>query len=136
MGGHGALICHLKNPGKYSSVSAFSPICNPTKCPWGEKAFNGYLGSVEAGKEYDATELISSYPKSNQAPILIDQGTADEFLDSALLPKNFTSAAAKAGYGPITLRMQPGYDHSYYFISSFMRDHINHHATALGLHPK
>ena len=136
MGGHGALICHLKNPGKYSSVSAFSPICNPTKCPWGEKAFTGYLGSVEAGKEYDATELISSYPKSNRAPILIDQGTADEFLDSALLPKNFTSAAAKAGYGPVTLRMQPGYDHSYYFISSFMRDHINHHATALRLHPK
>ena len=91
---------------------------------------------MEAGKAYDATELIASYPKGSQAPILIDQGTADEFLDSALLPKHFTAAAAKAGYNQVTLRMQPCYDHSYYFISSFMRDHINHHATALGLYKK
>ena len=136
MGGHGALISHLKNPGKYVSVSAFSPICNPTKCAWGEKAFTGYLGSVEAGKEYDATELIRNFPKVHQAPILIDQGTADGFLANQLLPKNLTSAAAAAGYIPINLRMQPGYDHSYYFISTFMKDHIQHHATALGVRAK
>ena len=136
MGGHGALISHLKNPGKYTSVSAFAPISNPTKCPWGEKAFTGYLGSVEEGKAYDATELIKDYPKEHQAPILIDQGTADGFLANQLLPKNLTSAADKAGYRPITLRMQPGYDHSYYFISTFMKDHIEHHATALGVRAK
>ena len=136
MGGHGALISHLKNPGKYTSVSAFAPICNPTKCPWGEKAFIGYLGSVEAGKHYDATELILKYPKQNHAPILIDQGTSDGFLKEQLHPKSFTAAAADAGYKPITLRMQPCYDHSYYFISTFMKDHINHHATALGIRPK
>merc|ERR1712224_764955 len=77
MGGHGALTIAMRNPSVYKSVSAFSPICNPTKCPWGEKAFTGYLGSVEAGKAYDATELIKNYPKENQAPILIDQGAAD-----------------------------------------------------------
>ena len=136
MGGHGALISHLKNPGKYTSVSAFAPISNPTKCAWGEKAFTGYLGSVEEGKAYDATELIKDYPKEHQAPILIDQGTADGFLANQLLPKNLTSAADKAGYRPITLRMQPGYDHSYYFISTFMKDHIEHHATALGVRAK
>merc|ERR1712179_433428 len=136
MGGHGALISHLKNPGKYVSVSAFSPICNPTKCAWGEKAFTGYLGSVEAGKEYDATELIRNFPKVHQAPILIDQGTADGFLANQLLPKKLTAAAAAAGYMPINLRMQPGYDHSYYFISTFMKDHIQHHATALGVRAK
>merc|ERR1712223_2176346 len=136
MGGHGALICHLKNPGSYSSVSAFSPICNPPKCPWGEKAFTGYLGSVEAGKVYDATELIKDFPKQNQVPILIDQGAADSFYPNQLLPKNLAAAAADSGYKPITLRMQPGYDHSYYFISTFMKDHINHHATALGIRSK
>merc|ERR1719382_1294756 len=80
MGGHGALTIALRNPEMFKSVSAFSPICNPTKCPWGEKAFTGYLGSVQAGAEHDATELIKNYPKENQAPILIDQGTADGFL--------------------------------------------------------
>lgn len=131
MGGHGALISHLKNPGAYTSVSAFSPICNPTAVPWGEKAFTGYLGSVEAGKDYDATELIKKYD-GPQVPILIDQGTADGFLESQLKPENFAAAAASKGY-PINLRMQPLYDHSYYFISTFMRDHVRHHATALGL---
>jgi len=131
MGGHGALIAHLKNPGKYSSVSAFAPICNPTVVPWGEKAFTGYLGSVDAGKEYDATELVKNY-QGPQVPILIDQGTADGFLATQLKPENFAAAAAKNGY-PINMRMQPAYDHSYYFISTFMRDHIRHHATALGL---
>jgi len=134
MGGHGALICHFKNPGIYSSVSAFSPICNPTQCPWGEKAFKGYLGSVKAGEAYDATELISNY-EGPKAPILIDQGSSDPFLKDQLKPASFTSAAAKMGY-PVDFRMQPLYDHSYYFISSFMRDHIDHHARALGCRPK
>jgi len=134
MGGHGALICHLKNPGMFSSVSAFSPICNPTVVPWGEKAFTGYLGSVEAGKAYDATELVSNYD-GPKVPLLIDQGTADGFLDNQLKPKNFFMAAAKNNYN-VELRMQPLYDHSYYFISTFMRDHIDFHARALGLRPK
>jgi S-formylglutathione hydrolase len=134
MGGHGALICHLKNPGQYTSVSAFAPICNPVNAPWGEKAFTGYLGSVDAGKAYDATELMKEYsgPKPS---ILIDQGTADSFLQTQLKPENFAAAAAKAGY-PVQVRMQPLYDHSYYFMSSFMRDHVDHHARALGLRPK
>ncbi|CAB4060723.1 frmA [Lepeophtheirus salmonis] len=129
MGGHGALICHFKNPGKYVSVSAFSPICNPTKCPWGVKAFKGYLGSVDNGKVYDATELIKTY-SGPKAPILIDVGTKDGFLESQLMPKNLINAAGSVGY-PIQLRYQPGYDHSYYFISSFMKDHVEHHARAL-----
>jgi len=134
MGGHGAMICHLKNPGKYTSCSAFAPICAPTQVPWGVKAFTGYLGSVEAGKEYDATELVKNYsgPKPN---ILIDQGSADGFLNNQLKPELFTAAAASVGY-PVTMRMQPLYDHSYYFISTFMRDHVDHHARALGLRPK
>jgi len=134
MGGHGAMICHLKNPGMYTSVSAFAPICAPTQVPWGEKAFTGYLGSVEAGKEYDASELVKNYsgPKPN---ILIDQGTADGFLYNQLKPELFTDAAGSVGY-PVTLRMQPLYDHSYYFISTFMRDHVDHHARSLGLRPK
>ena len=97
---------------------------------------NWYLGSVDAGRAYHATELIGSFPKEHQVPILIDQGCADGFLANQLLPKNLTAAAAEAGYKPITLRMQPGYDHSYYFISTFMKDHIDHHATALGLRAK
>jgi len=134
MGGHGALVAHLKNPGKYSSVSAFAPICNPTVVPWGEKAFTGYLGSVEAGKAYDATELVKSYT-GPKVPVLIDQGTEDGFLATQLKPKNFVVAAANAGYN-VELRMQPQYDHSYYFISTFMRDHIDLHGRALGLRPK
>jgi len=134
MGGHGALICHLKNPGSYSSASAFAPICNPTQVPWGDKAFKGYLGSVEAGKAYDATELMKSY-KGPQAPILIDQGTADGFLAEQLKPENFMAAAAQNGYRPVSLNMRPLYDHSYYFISTFMRDHIDFHARALQCFP-
>jgi len=134
MGGHGALITHLKNPGMFSSVSAFAPIVNPASVPWGQKAFKGYLGSVEAGLEYDATELVKKYKGPNPC-ILIDQGTADGFLGKQLQPEVFAAAAASAGY-PCQLRMQPLYDHSYYFISTFMRDHIDHHARALGLRPK
>lgn len=133
MGGHGALISHLKNPGAFASASAFSPICNPTQCPWGDKAFNGYLGSVEAGKAYDATELMAAY-QGPKAPILIDQGTADGFLKDQLKPENFAAAAAANGY-PIALNMRPLYDHSYYFISTFMRDHIDFHARALQCKP-
>lgn len=118
----------------YTSVSAFAPICNPTAVPWGVKAFTGYLGSVEAGKEYDSTELVKKY-KGPTPTILIDQGTADGFLATQLKPENFTAAAASVGY-PFQLRMLPLYDHSYYFISTFMRDHVDHHARALGLRPK
>lgn len=103
MGGHGALTLHLKNPGTYKSVSAFSPICNPTACPWGEKAFTGYLGSVDAGKAWDATCLMATYD-GPKVPILIDQGTADNFLHNQLLPWNFSAAAAKANY-PVNVRM-------------------------------
>jgi len=134
MGGHGAMIAHLKNPGKYTSCSAFAPICNPTQVPWGEKAFKGYLGSVEAGAEYDATELVKKY-SGPKPTILIDQGTADGFLQNQLKPENFAAAADKANY-PVQVRMQPLYDHSYYFISTFMRDHVDHHARSLGLRPK
>lgn len=130
MGGHGALTLYLKNPGMYKSVSAFAPICNPTACPWGEKAFTAYLGSVEAGKAHDATELMAKYtgPKT---PILIDQGTADEFLDNQLKPTNFQAACAKAGV-PLSLRMQVGYDHSYYFMNTFIKDHVEFHALQMG----
>ena len=133
MGGHGALISHLKNPGAFTSVSAFAPICNPTQCAWGDKGFKGYLGSVEAGKAYDATELMLKY-SGPKAPILIDQGTADGFLKDQLKPENFASAAAKNSY-PVTLNMRPLYDHSYYFIATFMRDHVDFHARALQCNP-
>lgn len=104
MGGHGALTIFLKNPGAYQSVSAFSPICNPTQCPWGKKAFEGYLGSVEAGKEYDATVLMESY-QGPKIPILIDQGTSDNFLPAKqLLPENFAAMCGKVKH-PLNLRM-------------------------------
>ncbi|XP_022093875.1 S-formylglutathione hydrolase-like [Acanthaster planci] len=127
MGGHGALICALKNPGKYRSVSAFAPICNPMQCPWGQKAFNGYLGSDQAKwKEYDACELVKAY-QGPPLDILVDQGKADQFLlQSQLLPDNLV-AACTTNKTAITLRMQEDYDHSYYFIATFMKDHVRHH---------
>jgi S-formylglutathione hydrolase len=129
MGGHGALIIALKNPGRYRSVSAFSPIVAPSQVPWGEKAFSAYLGNDrEAWKAYDATELVKT--AKQKLPTLIDQGDADEFLQTQLRPELFNAAADAAAY-PITLRMQPGYDHSYYFVASFIRDHIAHHANTL-----
>lgn len=132
MGGHGALTIFLKNPGVYQSASAFSPICNPTACPWGVKAFEGYLGSVDAGKEYDATVLMETYD-GPRIPILIDQGTGDNFLhQNQLLPNNFAAVCGKVKY-PLNLRMQADYDHSYYFISTFAKDHIEFHAANLGL---
>ena len=130
MGGHGALTLALKNPGMFRSVSAFAPICNPTRCPWGAKAFEGYLGSVEAGAAHDACELIKGY-EGPDLNLLIDQGTGDNFLaQKQLLPENF-DAACKAKGVASGLRMQEGYDHSYYFIFSFVEDHLEHHARHL-----
>nr|XP_020764657.1 S-formylglutathione hydrolase [Odocoileus virginianus texanus] len=131
MGGHGALICALKNPGKYKSVSAFAPLCNPVLCRWGKKAFTGYLGTDQSKWEaYDATCLVKSYPGS-QLDILIDQGKEDEFLsDGQLLPDNFIAACTEKKI-PVVFRLQEGYDHSYYFIATFIADHIRHHAKYL-----
>jgi S-formylglutathione hydrolase len=132
MGGHGALICALKNPGLYKTVSAFAPICNPINCPWGQKAFRGYLGeNQEAWKEWDATCLVKGY---NGPPldILIDQGTADNFLPQGqLLPEAFEAASRENSHIGLKLRMQEGYDHGYYFIATFIEDHIEHHAALL-----
>jgi S-formylglutathione hydrolase len=130
MGGHGALICALKNPDNYKSVSAFSPICNPINCGWGKGCFSTYLGDDKATwNAYDATELVASGKKVND--ILIDQGLGDEFYDEKqLLPENFQAACDKAGQS-VTIRMQEGYDHSYHFISTFIGEHIAYHAKAL-----
>lgn len=135
MGGHGALICALKNPASYQSVSAFSPICNPINCGWGQGCFFAYLGEERsAWKEYDATELVTNGARVSD--ILIDQGTADEFYDEKqLLPENFQAACEKAGQ-PLQLRMQPGYDHSYHFIATFIGEHIAYHANALHIRHK
>ncbi|EAR92957.1 S-(hydroxymethyl)glutathione dehydrogenase/class III alcohol dehydrogenase (macronuclear) [Tetrahymena thermophila SB210] len=129
MGGMGALNIFLKNPGKYLSVSAFAPICNPTQCPWGVKAFTNYLGSVEAGKQYDPTELIVQY-NGPKAKILIDQGTHDSFLYNQLHPQNFLKAASSVNY-PVEFRYQNNYDHLYFFVETFMGDHFKHHAQYL-----
>ncbi|KQK11464.1 S-formylglutathione hydrolase [Brachypodium distachyon] len=130
MGGHGALTIYLKNTDKYKSVSAFAPIANPINCPWGQKAFTNYLGTTKSEwEDYDATCLIK---KCNgvSTPILIDQGDDDKFLAEQLLPGNFEEACKAAGV-PLTLRMQPGYDHSFFFIATFIDDHIAHHAQFL-----
>ena len=129
MGGHGALVIALKNPGRYRSVSAFSPIVAPSQVPWGEKAFTAYLGEDRAAwKSYDATALIAE--ASERLPLLVNQGDADEFLANQLKPELLQAACAEAGH-PLQLRLQPGYDHSYYFIESFIGQHIAHHAAAL-----
>lgn len=131
MGGHGALICSLKNPGLYKSVSAFSPICNPIECPWGKKAFGGYLGpDTDAWKEWDACELVKKY---NGPPLelFLDQGTADDFhIAGQLLPNNLVEAA-RAAQVPCVLKMREGYDHSYYYIATFVQEHIEYHARFL-----
>lgn len=129
MGGHGALTIALKNPGKYKSVSAFSPICSPLNCPWGEKALSNYLGSnKEDWVDYDSCALIAK--AEEKLPIMIDQGDADDFLLEQLKPELLQTACDKAGH-PLTLRMQPGYDHSYFFIASFIGDHTKYHAEQL-----
>jgi S-formylglutathione hydrolase len=132
MGGHGALVMALKNPERYRSVSAFAPIAAPKTCPWGEKAFTGYLGADKGRwSAYDATELVAQVKDAARRPaILIDQGSSDQFLEKQLRPHLFEAAAKKAGY-PLTLRHQTGYDHSYYFISTFMEDHLRHHERTL-----
>ncbi|KAK9922094.1 hypothetical protein M0R45_030575 [Rubus argutus] len=132
MGGHGALTIYLKNLGKYKSVSAFAPIVNPINCPWGQKAFSNYLGGNKTDwEEYDATCLVKKV-NDVSATILIDQGDADKFLHDQLLPHKFAEACSSAKV-PLLLRMQPGYDHSYFFISTFIDDHIRHHAQAVNL---
>ncbi|TIE15633.1 S-formylglutathione hydrolase [Stenotrophomonas maltophilia] len=129
MGGHGALVIALRNPGRYRSVSAFSPIVAPSHVPWGQKAFHAYLGDNPADwAQWDACELIAV--ASERLPLLVDQGEADEFLQTQLQPQRLQQACDAAGH-PLTLRLQPGYDHSYYFIASFIGEHIAHHARAL-----
>jgi len=128
MGGHGALICGLKNPTQYRSVSAFAPIAAPMQCPWGQKAFSNYLGAQDTWRAYDASELVQTTQLN--FPILIDQGMADSFLTTQLMPDLFEAACARVGQ-PLTLRRQKNYDHSYYFISTFIEDHLRHHAEAL-----
>jgi S-formylglutathione hydrolase len=130
MGGHGALTIALRNPGRYRSVSAFAPIVAPGSVPWGEKAFPRYLGAdPKAWAKHDATELVASGARFD-GTILIDQGEADGFLVNQLQPQRFEAACEDAGQ-KLKLRMQPGYDHSYYFIQSFIEDHLRHHAKAL-----
>ncbi len=129
MGGHGALVAALRRPERYRSASALAPIVAPSQCPWGEKAFTAYLGpDRRAWAEYDATELASR--SGWRRTILVDQGTADEFLATQLRPERFAVACAAAGI-PLTLRHHDGYDHSYYFIASVIGDHIAHHARHL-----
>ncbi len=132
MGGHGALTIALKNPDRYRSVSAFAPIAAPSQCPWGQKAFSGYLGpDRKQWANYDATELVSGVKDAaRRPPILIDQGLSDQFLQTQLHPHLFEEAAKKVGY-PLQLRRHEGYDHGYYFISTFMQDHLVHHARIL-----
>lgn len=129
MGGHGALVCALRNPGRYRSVSAFAPITHPMDCPWGEKAFSRYLGEDRAQwRAWDSCALLANVPE--RLPLLVDQGGADGFLAEQLKPEALQAAASAADH-PLTLRVQPGYDHSYYFIASFIDDHLRHHAQAL-----
>ncbi len=126
MGGHGALTIGLRNPEKYQSISAFAPICSPMRCPWGVKALSGYLGDdPSAWEPYDATALIKQGLGSRE--ILVDQGTDDDFLEEQLKPELLQSACDEAGQA-LTLRLQPGYDHSYYFIATFIEEHIAFHA--------
>jgi len=129
MGGHGALVVALRNPRRYRSVSAFAPIVAPSRVPWGEKALSAYLGEERAAwREWDTVELVVNAPE--RLPMLVDQGEADEFLAMQLRPELLREACIAAGH-PLTLRMQPGYDHSYYFIASFIGEHIAWHAAAL-----
>lgn len=133
MGGHGALIIYLRELGTYRSASAFSPICHPTACPWGEKAFNGYLeGGVEAGKAYDATELLGNLDASAKVDIYVDCGLADNFYkQNQLQPEALVEAAKKSNKSSVEVHLREGYDHSYFFISTFGPEHIRWHAKFL-----
>ena len=129
MGGHGALVTALRNPGRYRSVSAFAPVVAPSQVPWGQKAFAAYLGADPAAwKAWDAVELIAA--ATERLPLLVDQGETDEFLRKQLRPELLEAACQAVGH-PLTLRRHAGYDHSYYFIATFMADHLAHHAQAL-----
>jgi S-formylglutathione hydrolase len=129
MGGHGALVCALRNRDRYRSVSAFAPISAPMQCPWGLKAFSGYLGDDRSTwRDYDSTELLGA--KRYERPILVDQGTGDKFLSEQLKPELLAEACRKSGT-QLQLRRQDGYDHGYYFISTFVEDHLRHHAGLL-----
>ena len=134
MGGHGALVAALRNPGLYRSVSAFAPIVAPSRVPWGEQAFAAYLGEDRAAwKRWDACELVAAgfgTEAKQVLPLLVDQGADDEFLETQLRPQLLREACEAAGH-PLTLRMRPGYDHSYYFIASFIGEHIAWHAKHL-----
>lgn len=128
MGGHGALVIGLRNPGRYCSVSAFAPICAPMRCPWGQKAFSNYLGDDQlAWRAYDATELIAKAEK--KVPLLVDQGESDEFLQEQLQPACLEQACRDRKY-PLAIHYRSGYDHSYFFIASFIGEHIAFHAAA------
>ena len=132
MGGHGALVLGLRNPSLYKSISAFAPIVTPSECPWGKKAFTAYLGEERsAWSSYDACKILRSGTSHTKCgKILVDQGASDQFLDDQLMPQRLEAAAREAGQA-LELRMQPGYDHSYFFISSFIGDHLEHHAARL-----
>jgi len=131
MGGHGALTIALRNQVRYASVSAFSPICSPMNCPWGEKALSGYLGSNrESWRRYDACMLLEDGARVSE--LFVDQGTTDQFMETQLKPELLERACARAGV-PLTLRMHEGYDHSYFFISTFIEDHLRWHAQRLGI---
>ena len=131
MGGHGALVMALKNPGRFTSVSAFAPIVNPTQVPWGKKAFTAYLGTDEATwQAWDSCALMRTSQEENAIPTLIDQGDSDSFLAEQLQPAVLAETARQKSW-PLTLRIQPGYDHSYYFIASFIEDHLHFHAQHL-----
>jgi len=131
MGGHGALTIGLKNPGTFRSISAFAPISSPMNCPWGHKALGNYLGDDrEAWREYDAVDLVKSVRETPSARLLVDQGLADQFLERELNPE-LLEAACEARGVPLELRRHAGYDHGYYFISTFMADHLRHHAAVL-----
>ncbi len=132
MGGHGALVLGLRNPSLYQSISAFAPIVAPCECPWGQKAFSAYLGEDQtAWAAYDACQILSNSASREAFPaILVDQGGADQFLEEQLKPELLEDAAKQAGQ-EILIRHQPGYDHSYFFVSSFIADHLKHHAAVL-----
>jgi len=130
MGGHGALTIGLKNPDRYRSVSAFAPICSPMRCPWGEKALSGYLGSDKrAWRSYDAAALVEDCGWSGP-PLVVDQGTKDPFLERELKPELLSEACRRREI-PLELRMREGYDHSYFFIATFIEDHLHFHARHL-----
>jgi S-formylglutathione hydrolase len=130
MGGHGALVLALRHPGRYRSVSAFAPICSPTRCPWGEKAFTAYLGEDRgAWARHDASLLVADAPEGTE--LLVDQGLADPFLQEQLRPELLESACAAAGVR-LDLRRRAGYDHSYYYVATFIGEHLDWHAARLG----